>query len=101
MFFVILISIPAILFYLVFPEFIINLLYGSEFIEGSGLLWWFGIFMGLLGISNLFVQFYLSINKTRVVLFFVAAAILQFSLIWFIHTDILKDIQLSIISVRL
>ena len=100
-FFVILISIPAILFYLVFPEFIINLLYGSEFIEGSGLLWWFGIFMGLLGISNLFVQFYLSINKTRVVLFFVAAAILQFSLIWFIHTDILKVIQLSIISVGL
>lgn len=97
----VLISAWVTLFYVLFPELIINILYGSQFIEGAGLLWLFGVFMGLLGLASIVMQFYLSIGKTRIVYLFPAAAFSQILLIWFIHPDILTVIKLSILSVSL
>lgn len=95
------ISLPVVLFYFLFPKIPLGILYGPQFLDGAPYLWWFGIFMGLLGASTLFVQFYLSIGKTKVVSLFVLAAILQFILIWFIHPNLLSVIQVSIISAAL
>lgn len=94
-------AIMVILLYIFFPEFVVGLLYGQEFIEGAPLLWWFGAFMSILVLDTLFTQFYLSIGKTRIIWLFVAAAILQAILIWFIHTSILAVIQISILSAAL
>lgn len=91
----------VVLFYVVFPELAVGILYGAGFLEGAPFLWWFGVFMGLLAFSMLFTQFYLSIGKTRIVWLFVAAAILQAALIWFIHPSFLTVIQLSILSAAL
>lgn len=89
------------IFYFFYPTIAISILYGSEYLEGAPILWWFAVFMGLLALAILLTQFYLSIGKTRVVIFFVLAAILQAVLIWFIHTSLLTVIQLSIASVAL
>lgn len=95
------IAITVILFYVFLPEFVVGLLFGQEFIEGASLLWWFGLFMSILVLDTLFTQFYLSIGKLKIIWLFVAAAILQAVLIWFIHPNILTVIQISILAAAL
>ncbi len=95
------IALGVALFYWLFPEIPIGVLYGRGYLMGAPMLWWFGIFMTLLVLSMLFTQFYLSINKTRVVWFFVVAALLQILLIWFIHPTLLRVIQISIVCAAL
>lgn len=95
------ISAFVVLFYYLFPELAIGILYGAEFLAGAPLLWWFGVFMGLVAFAMLLIQFYLSVGKTRIVWLFVLGAILQIVLIWFIHPDLLTVIKLSILSAAL
>lgn len=94
-------AVAVVLFYIFFPEFAIMILYGAGFLGAAGLVWWFGVFMGLLSLAMLFTQFYLSIGKTKIVWLFVVAAVLQAVLIWFIHPDLLTVIQISIASTAL
>src|SRR3989344_1142362 len=100
-FLVLLVGAAITLFYYLFPQIPLVVLYKEGFLEGSSLLWWFGLFMGLLAVAMLFVQFYLSVGKTKVVGLFLGAAFIQTLLIWFIHTSLLTVIQLSIASVAL
>ena len=95
------ISISVVALYKIFPTLVIDLLFGSQFVGGSGKLWWFGVYMLLLGLAVLFTQFYLSIGKTKVVFLFCLAALLQAILIWFIHPTLLMVIQVSILSATL
>jgi len=98
---VLLVSIPVVLLYKFNPPFVVKLLYGSQFVAGSEILWWFGAYMLLLGVAVLFTQFYFSIGKTKTALLFVLAALLQTLLIWFIHPTILSVIQVSLFSVSI
>lgn len=94
-------SFVVVLIFILFPKIVINTLFGPAFIEGAGMLWWFGVFMSLLAVAVLFIQYYLSIGKTKIVGLFVGASLLQIILIWFIHPNLLTVIQISIISVAL
>lgn len=95
------ISISVVALYKISPTIVIELLFGSQFIGGADILWWFGVYMLLLGFAVLFTQFYLSIGKTKTVSLFVIAALLQAVLIWFIHPTLLSVIKVSILSVTL
>ena len=88
-------------FYWLFPNFAILALYGSDFLEGASFLWLISLFMALVSIASLFVQFYLSIGKTVMVWPVAIASGLQATLIWFIHPDLLTVIKLSILSAAL
>lgn len=88
-------------FYYLFPQLPLGVLYGKNFLEGAGLLWWYAIFMSLLSLAMLMTQFYLSIGKTKSVYLFVVAAILQIILILFMHSSILVVIQVSILAAAL
>lgn len=83
------------------PAFIISLLYGQAFSSGASMLWWFALTLGMLGVSNLFIQFYLSIGKTKIVGLFVLSAILQIVLILLYHQTLLQVVQMSAISCAL
>lgn len=96
--FVLTISILVVLFFALFPGFLLSLLGKTQ---GGEVLWWFGLTMTLLGVSLVLIQFYLSINETKPVWFFVAAALLQAGLIWFIHPTLLSVVQMSIVSTSL
>lgn len=98
---VFIVSLVLTLFYYLFPQLLIGLLYGTDFLEGASLLWWFAVFMGLLSIAVLLTQFYLSVGKTKVVYPFITTAIAQLLLIWFIHPNLLAVIQLSILCLAL
>lgn len=93
--------ISVVLFYVFFSEFAITILYGPNFLGGAGLVLWFGVFMGLLVLSMLFTQFYLSIGRTKIVLLFAVASVLQAVLIWLIHPSLLAVVQISIVTAAL
>lgn len=82
--------------YWIMPEFIIKLLYGPLYIQGSNLLVWFGIFMSLFTLCSLVISYNLSLGKTNVAsLPFIAAAV-QVILIWFIHDSLFSVVLISL-----
>lgn len=101
LFLVLAMSLFVVVVYKFFPSLPLGVLFGREYLNGSPLLWWFGVFMSLLGISLLFVQFYLSVGKTKVVWLFVLAALMQIVLIVLFHSSLLTVIQVSIFSAAL
>lgn len=98
LFLVVGVSVFVVFLFKLVPNIPISLLGKSE---GQDILWWFSLFMTLLGSALIFVQFFLSINKNKLVWFFVVAALLQPLLIWFIHPNLLTVIQISILCTAL
>ena len=96
--FVVGISSLVVILYFTFGTFITNILTKGKYINEAYLLWWFGLYMLLLGAAILFTQFYLSIGKTKTVWVFIAAAVLQVILILAFHPSLLSIIQDSIIA---
>lgn len=90
----------VVLSYFLVPEIFLSAL-GASFLEGAGILWWFGLFMGLLAVAMLLIQFYLSLGKTFIVGFFIAGALLQTVLIIAFHSSLLQVVQVSIFSAAL
>lgn len=78
------------------PQLFLTLFSGHALTESVGLLWWFASFAGLLSLSSLFVQYFLSVGKTGIVWIFVIAALAQALTIWFVHPDLLRVIQISL-----
>lgn len=87
-------AITALYFY--WPSVFIGLLYGKSYLQGSGILWLFALFMGLLSVATLFTHFFMSIGKTEGVLPLVIAALIQAVLIWYIHPNITTVVTISI-----
>lgn len=94
-------SVLIIVIYRFFSTPIIGTFFKVEYLDGASLLWWYGVFMGFLAVAQLFVQFYLSVGKSKIVSLFVVAAIVQAILILLMHQSLLQVIQLSILSVAL
>lgn len=95
------ISTVMIIVYFFLPKIFINILYGKEFLQGAPMLWLFGIFMALLSLSVLFVQFFLSIDKPKVVFIFVFAAAMQAVLIYLMHNSIIEVLRINILTAAL
>ncbi|TSC88557.1 MAG: Capsular polysaccharide biosynthesis protein [Microgenomates group bacterium Gr01-1014_7] len=95
------ISLSILIVYLLFPRFAVNLLYGSAYLESANLLVWFGIFMTLFTFSSLLINFHLSLNRTKVVVLPLLAAIAQIAAIWFYHQSLFDVILVSIIVTAL
>lgn len=85
----------VLLTYYFFPQLVIRLL-NASYIEASPYLFWYGIFITLFTIALLFISFYLSLGKTKVVIFPLLASILQIAGIWFFHSTIMMVIAVSI-----
>lgn len=91
-------------FYFIFPNFIINLfLGGREYFYVAKYLGIFGLFLTVFSMVNVCVGFFLSLNKTRIWIWVVAAAILQIVLIFIYHNSFYQviGISLSVLSLLL
>lgn len=84
--------------YYLFPEMMVNLLFGEKFIKIAPLLAIFGVFIAIYSLSSLLANFYLSIHKTKVSIPVVFASVLQILLISVFHGSLLEVIYMSIIS---
>ncbi|MBI4157235.1 oligosaccharide flippase family protein, partial [Candidatus Woesebacteria bacterium] len=81
------------------PELAISVLFGKDYLSGASLLFLFGIFVGILALSSLFLNFFVSLGKTKIVFVALAAATLQIAGIYFFHGDLKTVILVSISAV--
>ncbi len=75
------VGIPALaitLFYFIFPSFTVKFFLGKkEYMQIAGLLGFMGIFASIFSITNVFVNFFLSLKKTIIAYFVVSGAFLH------------------------
>lgn len=87
-------SVATFLFW-VFPDIAIGVLYGNDYLSAKSDLVWMGLFMLFYTLSNLLVNFFLSIGKTKIVFVPILTAIVQALVIWFNHESITTIIHTS------
>ena len=100
-FLVVLASSAITTFYWLFPQFSISFFFGSKFLAAAPYLGFFGIFITLYSICNVLVSFFLSVHKTKVSYFLLAAASLQGVLIFFFHRSFWEVIGASTTTLAL
>ena len=92
---VFLMALAATIFYSVFPEFMVKLFFGSQYLAAAGYLGRFALFLSLYSLCNLFASFYLSIQKVRIAFLPLLAGLLQTGLIWFYHGSFLEILNVA------
>lgn len=91
-------SLFAILVFWLFPNVIIQILYGKEFVEGSEYLVLFAAFAGVFSLSSVITSLFLSLGKTRVVIFPFIFATVQIAGIYLYNDSIATIISISLAS---
>lgn len=86
----------VIVAYYFIPDFILTLSTKKEFISVSSLLWLFGVFSAIYGLLAVIINFFLSIEKTKVYIPVAFGAILQAVMLWFFHKTFLQVLMISI-----
>lgn len=86
----------VMVFYGFFPELILRLLIGSQYLAASTYLVRFGFFLSLCTVINLLANYYLSIHETMPIYIIAIGAIIQAVLLYFFHTDISTVITVSL-----
>ena len=87
----------VVVFYWLFPNIAIGVLYGKAYLSAKSELVWMGIFILFYTLSFLLVSFSLSLGKTRVIYLPLVAALAQIPAIWFWHRNLLQIIQISLV----
>lgn len=82
---------------LLMDELIINILFGSEYLSISPLLWKYAVATTLFACANVFAYYYMSLNKYFPVALSVLAGVAQIVLIVFYHSSIEQVILVQII----
>ena len=92
---VLIISLTITLFYYLFPNIAIGILYGKDYLDAGKVLPWMGIFISFYTLCYLIVNFLLSIGKTNIIILPLLASIAQIIIISFKHQSILQVVQVS------
>ncbi|PIY94092.1 MAG: hypothetical protein COY68_03670 [Candidatus Levybacteria bacterium CG_4_10_14_0_8_um_filter_35_23] len=91
-------SIAITFFYFLFPSLSINIFLGYRYLSIAPFLGLFGIYITVFSVSNLCVNFFLSLNKTKIYVPVLVASIVQILLIFFFHTSFYQVIGISLIT---
>lgn len=87
--------------YLFLPKLAILVLFGEKYLEGAPNLFAYGLFMGIFALASLIVSYFLSINKTKAVIFPLIFAVVQVIGIFLFHQSTITLIHVSVVSVSL
>ncbi|MFL0093134.1 MATE family efflux transporter [Tenacibaculum maritimum] len=96
-----LITILIILGCLLFPNQIIYLLFGGDYLEVVPLLWKYALATGVFAISNIFAYYYLSIDEYTPVILSGLFGMLQIVLVIFFHKSLEEVVHMQIIAMSL
>ena len=86
-----------VLFYWLFPNIAIGVLYGKAYLSAKTELVWMGIFILFYTLSYLLVNFSLSLGKVKIIVIPLFFSLIQIPTIWFFHKSILQVIQISLV----
>ncbi len=84
-----------------FPEEIIKILFGSEYLSISNLLWKYASATGIFAISNIFAYYYLSLDKYVPVVLSGIFGMLQIVLVILFHESLEQVVHVQIIAMVL
>ncbi|MFD0992033.1 oligosaccharide flippase family protein [Tenacibaculum geojense] len=84
-----------------FPEFVVNIMFGKEYISIVPLLWKYALATSIFAISNVFAYYFLSIDKYVPVILSAVMGIAQVVLIIFFHNSLLQVVIMQIIAMSL
>ena len=95
------ISIVIVFTCLAFPELIINILFGEQYIAMAPLLWKYAIATSMFAISNIFAYYYLSLDKYVPVIISGVFGMLQMVLVIFFHESLEQVVHMQIVAMLL
>ncbi|MBT8288296.1 MAG: oligosaccharide flippase family protein [Flavobacteriaceae bacterium] len=81
---------------LLFPNLIINLLFGEQYLSMSHMLWQYALATALFALSNLFAYYYLSLERYFPVVLSAVFGILQVLLVVIWHSSLIEIVQMQI-----
>ncbi|WP_109302773.1 oligosaccharide flippase family protein [Aquimarina sp. AU474] len=84
-----------------FPELVINIMFGSKYISIAPLLWKYAIATSLFAISNIFAYYFLSLDQYIPVIISSILGILQVVLIVFYHSTLAEVVIVQIIAMTI
>ena len=93
---VFIISAFFLVFYFLWPELIVKVIYGSVYSDAAGLVFRYGIFMTLVSLIYVQVYYFISIEKFWYLIYFFLIIIEQIILIW-VFNDSIDSILLILI----
>jgi O-antigen/teichoic acid export membrane protein len=85
------------LFYFLFPNLVVRIFYGSQYLSAASYLGFFAMLFSFYSLSSLLINFYFSIKRTKIVILPVLAAFFQIVFICFFHQSLLTIILISLI----
>jgi O-antigen/teichoic acid export membrane protein len=86
-----------IMAYFLFPSFLIKILFGSDFLPAARYLSTFAVFLSFYSLSFLLTQFFLSVNRTKIVFWPVLAALGQILLIIGFHSNLGQIVKVNLL----
>ncbi|WP_298766417.1 sugar isomerase [uncultured Polaribacter sp.] len=81
-----------------FPNQIIQILFGDGYLEIASLLWKYALATGIFAISNIFAYYYLSLDKYIPVIFSGIFGMLQIVLVVLFHNSLTQVVHVQIIA---
>jgi len=95
------IAVSIVLGCYLFPNHIINILFGNDYIEVGSLLWKYAFATGVFAVSNIFAYYYLSLDKYVPVIFSGVFGLLQIALVVQFHTSLEQVVHVQIFAMIL
>lgn len=92
------IAFTIVLLSFLFPERAILLLFGEAYLEGASLLGWYALSTSLFALSNLFVYYFLSLDKYVPILISAVMGVTQIVLVIQFHNSLYQVIIMQIIA---
>lgn len=95
------ISILIVVACLCFPELIIHILFGEDYISMAPLLWKYAMATSMFAVSNIFAYYYLSLDKYIPVIISGVFGMLQMVLVVFYHDSLGQVVYMQIVAMIL
>lgn len=93
-----LVSASIVLACLLFPQLIVNLLFGNQYVAASTYLWTYALATSFFALANVFVYYYLSLDRRTPVWFSVVAGLLQIGLMLGWHDTFAEVIGCQVVA---
>ncbi|MFQ5917794.1 MAG: polysaccharide biosynthesis protein, partial [Candidatus Binatia bacterium] len=88
----------VVMIYWLFPDFIVNFLFGGKYLFTIPYLFKYGLAMFFYALSFLSLNFFLSRNQTKVAYAFLIAMLIEIGLIISFHDSIAQIVDIMLIS---
>ena len=96
--YIVLTSTAVVLICFAFPQKIVVLLFGSQYIAIAALLWKYALATSLFAISNIFAYYFLSLDRYIPVIFLAVIGALQVYLIVLFHSSLEQVVHVQILA---